>query len=468
MTSAFKARCHYRPAALLLFTCLSMPGLSQSGTVSIEKFCDAQHVAKGFNGNVLVAQNGKVLFQKSYGYADRHAKKQLTASSLFNICSITKEFTAAAVMVCAENRLLSLGDSLTKFFPGLPYGNVTLRQMLNHSSGLISSEFLFKELQASAINNDNVVCLLEKRKPGLLFTPGTAFSYSNVAYMLLAKIIENVSGTSYAAFLQQHIFDRLQMRSTYLFQPSAPGAQNTKNYIYDFLSDTATEKTYFEPGQRADWARATLLNTTYGNGNLFSTTGDLLKWQTGLANGKVVRNESYRQMLGNAVPANFAGIESYGSGLSINHVYGDTLVFHNGGTLGYSTTLRYFTNKDIVIITLANTNRDNDPADAIAALLYGKEAVPASPDKKIKLRRNQLEAFTGTYELGGRQFKIALRNDSLFRVVEKAPDLELIPKAANRLYYADGSERELLFRKAGNKTYAYLVRNGIPLELIKR
>src|SRR5215217_4702276 len=111
----------------------------------IEKYCAAKQKAKEFNGTILIAQNGRVIFQKNYGFADLRKKIPLTSQSVFNICSITKEFTAAAVMLLKEKGKLSLDDSLRKFFPALPYSNISLRQMLNHTSGIVSSEFIFKE-----------------------------------------------------------------------------------------------------------------------------------------------------------------------------------------------------------------------------------------------------------------------------------------------------------------------------------
>ncbi len=435
----------------------------------IEKHCDAMHQNRNFNGNILVAQSGKIIFQKSYGYNDFKIKTPLSPNSIFNICSITKEFTAAAIMLCKEEGKLSLDDSLRHFFPELPYSKVTIRHMLQHTSGIPSSEFLFKEWSRNEdMRMTDLLPLLVDKKPALLNQPGAEFRYSNIPYMLLALIIEKVNDRPYPEFLQQRIFAPLQMKSTGMIETLQQPA--TENYIYDYLSDTSQRKTYFPPSMRSDWQKAIRISGLFGAGNIYSTTADLLKWQLALNNNRLLKPETYVDMIKEPVVAGAAGIQKYGYGLSINYLKSDTMIFHNGGALGYSTTLRYLKNKDIIIISLANTNRTNDPSEGIVSLIGGEILLKPNKLQEKKLKRSELERFCGTYEAGGRQFQIELINDTLFRKTTGAPLLRLIPSSPTRLFYSDESDRELVFTQKNNEFIYLLKADGlsVPIKKVKR
>lgn len=461
--------CRVISLAIIAISC-SQTAFSQSNAQKlIEKYCDAKHRYEGFNGNILVAKKGKIFFQKSYGYADFNTRKPLGSNSSFNICSISKELTATAIILCKRKNLISLEDTLRKFFPELPYSSVTIKQMLTHSSGIVSSEFLFSHWnKETAISEEEMLQLLIQEKPPLLFNPGEKFEYSNIAYVLLAMIVEKVSNQKFSGFLKANIFDKLKMSRSGVGTPANFIKNQTANYIFDYLNDSATRKTYFEPRERKDWEKAFLISGLYGNSNIFSTTNDLLKWQQGIAGGKIISPRLYHEMTSPKIEANFAGINYYGYGFSINAVYDDTMVFHNGGTLGYSTTLRYLKNKGFTIITLCNTNRTNDPVEGIMAILYGQKIISPTADIPLRLSRQELDFFSGTYETGGRQFKIERHQDTLFRMVDGAQPLRLIPKKGKRLYYTDGSDREILFENEAGKLKVYLLKaDGLALELKK-
>lgn len=431
---------------LLLCTFVCHTALSQKSLVgTIARHCDAMHKYRNFNGNILVAKEGKVIFEKSYGFADFSTKEKLTNSSLFNICSITKEFTAVGITICKERGLLSLDDSLRQYFPDLPYSGVTIRNMLQHTSGIPSTEFLFKEWNSNNyMQMTDVLSLLIQKKPPLLSTPGAEFRYSNIPYMLLALIIERVTGKSYQTFMKEEVFDRIGMAST-----TVGGAENrkgqTNNYLYDYVSDTSLHKSYFTADSRVDWQKAERLSSLVGNGNIFSTTKDLLKWQMALSKGTLISTETYKSLWSETVVAGTAGMQNYGYGFAVNYIGNDTVIFHNGGTLGYSTTLRHLKNKNIVIISLANTNRENDPSNGIVELFRGGKLLPPAELEEVQLTNKQLKQFTGTFETAGRQFDIELIRDTLWRKTAGVAPLRLIPSSPNRLFYSDESDRELIF-----------------------
>jgi CubicO group peptidase (beta-lactamase class C family) len=153
----------------------------------------------GFNGNVLVAKNGKVIFKKSFGYADYNTKKELDDNSVFDCGSIAKEFTAMGILLLKDKGQISCSDTLRKYIPELPYHNVTIQQLLTHTSGMPDGfELVERYFDHSKIaTNDDLIRLLESKKPALLFKPGENLMYSGTAFNLLASIIEKISGKSY-------------------------------------------------------------------------------------------------------------------------------------------------------------------------------------------------------------------------------------------------------------------------------
>ena len=169
----------------------------------MDDYLSAQAKHFRFNGNVLVAENGKVVFQKSYGYADFDSKRLLNDSSVFELASISKQFTATAILLLKDKNKLKLTDSLTQYFPELPYKGITLYHMLTHTSGLPDYEEAMNnkwDRRKIAFNAD-MIAFLAREKPPLVFTPGSRWEYSNTAYALLASIVEKVSGLTFSAYL---------------------------------------------------------------------------------------------------------------------------------------------------------------------------------------------------------------------------------------------------------------------------
>ncbi|HKR21825.1 MAG TPA: serine hydrolase domain-containing protein, partial [Pyrinomonadaceae bacterium] len=186
-------------AAVLVFVVQGAIVAQNSRIARIDAFVTAKHKYHNFNGNVLVAENGRVVYQRSMGFADLRLRRILTSESVFNIASISKQFTAAAIMLCRERGLLSLDDPLSKYFPELPYDGIHLRQMLTHTSGLPEqNELMYKYWDSETpVTNRDVLEHLIKYKPPIAFKPGESFKYCNTNYSLLASIVEKVSGQTF-------------------------------------------------------------------------------------------------------------------------------------------------------------------------------------------------------------------------------------------------------------------------------
>ena len=164
----------------------------------LKQFMTGQHEYYRFNGNILVAKNGNIIYQQALGYADLNSKRLLNDSSVFELASLSKQFTAMGIMILKEKKLLSYDDNVKKFFPNFPYDNITIRNLLTHTSGLPGYEEQFEkkwDRKKIAFNKD-VIDMLQQQKDTLLFKPGTKWQYSNTGFAVLASIIEKISGKS--------------------------------------------------------------------------------------------------------------------------------------------------------------------------------------------------------------------------------------------------------------------------------
>lgn len=456
-------------AVVTLF--LQTAALAQKSKIAlINDFVGAKHKYHNFNGSVLVAENGRIVYRKSFGYADFKNKKPLSAESVFNLASISKQFTAAAVMLSVERGWLSLDDSLSKYFPEIPYQGITIRQMLTHTSGLPEqNELMYKYWDSERpVTNKDMVEYLIKYKPEVAFQPGEDFKYCNTNYSLLAMIVEKVSNQSFQDFVTKNIFEPLEMKQTRFLNPQAGNYQTipnqTENYIFD------AEKNQFLPPQEIpQWKKAMPVLGLVGAGNIHSTANDLLKWQESLKTAKILKRESIDRMESAQVEANVDGSDAYGYGLAIKSIYNDTKIFHYGGTLGYWNSLQHFKKTDRTIIVLTNNESEKGLTNALAAILFDQKVALPSAHKEIKLPLEQLNKFTGTYEVNGNfAFAIENRDGKLYRVTKSGDPKELKPESKTKLFYADVDRQiEFVFDRKQAITQVFFIADGIKLELKK-
>lgn len=251
-----------------------------------------------FNGNVLLAENGKVILSKSYGIANEATGEPLIENSVFELASVSKQFTAMAVMMLKEKGKLALDDSIGKYIPELKfYGNVTIRNLLNHTGGLPDyMESVYTAAVASkkiAVNKD-IVATLAKNKMPAVFKPGEKYEYSNTGYALLSYIIEKVSGTSYKNYLEKNIFKPLGMEHSLVYtRRFAP--QKIANYAYGYIYSDSLKK-WILPDEDKDMDLVIWLDGITGDGSVNSTTTDLLKWDRALYTNKLISKESMQEM----------------------------------------------------------------------------------------------------------------------------------------------------------------------------
>ncbi len=302
-------------------------------------------VERGFSGAVLVSMGDAVILAKGYGMADKAGSVSATSETVFDIGSLTKQFTGAAILKLTEQGKLDLQDSLGQFFNDVPQdkANITLHQLLTHTAG-------FKEYSGGDYKRTNKQKFLRKTFASKLkFTPGEKFEYSNVGYSLLAAVIETVSGQSYETFLAENFFGPVGMESTGYLLPSWDERVVAVGYDY------ALGRRWGQNVER--WAKSGEVSwNLYGNGGILSTVEDLYKWRRALDDGLVLSSQSMALYEGALVDA--GRDQHYGYGWrSVDDEERGKIVFHNGGNTIFFATVRDFVDADRIVVFLTNEGR---------------------------------------------------------------------------------------------------------------
>lgn len=298
-----------------------------------------------FHGSVLVAKNGKVLYKNNVGYADFNKKEPLNDEFTFQLASVSKQFTAAAIMLLNERNQVQLNDLVSNYFPDFPYENVTIKNLLNHTAGLPKYFWVTdnKWKQEKAPTNSEMMQLLDSVNVQRFFTPGQKFDYSNTGYFVLASIVEKVSGLSFSDFMKKNIFDPLEMKDSFV-------------YSFEIDSTRANQLDGYRlvKGWRHSRINKSLNDAIVGDKNVYSTCEDLLKWTLNLNSGKLLSEASLKLMYAKGETKNGREIP-YGFGFRIDEK-DEKAIYHHGNWNGFSTSLTRYPEDDLVIIILEHTS----------------------------------------------------------------------------------------------------------------
>lgn len=369
-----------RPAVFVLIAALCA---AQTPHPDIAAKADAvvkSYVRDGiFRGAVLVAKDGQVLFERGYGNANDEWQIPNTVDTRFRLGSITKQFTAAAILKLIEQGKVSLDDPMKKFYPEAPaaWDAITIRHLLNHTSGIPSYTGLpgFMQKRARERMTPIEIVNLSKDLP-LEFQPGEKYAYNNTGYVFLGYVIEKVSGESYAAHVKRVLFDPLGM----------------KNSGYDTADAIIPKRAsgYTSRGQHAAYLDMSL---PHAAGSLYSTAGDLLIWDQALHGGKVVSADSYRMM---TTP----GKGNYGFGLVMMKGKRES-IGHGGGIFGFNTMLHRYPAEKITAVVLANmeTPATGPMAIGLADLAAGDDVQPRAARVEVSVAPDKLDRLVGDFEL---------------------------------------------------------------------
>lgn len=423
-----------------------------------------------FNGNVLVAENGEIVLQKSYGYARFEDQRLLNDSSVFELASVSKQFTATGILLLKDRGRLDLTDSLRKFFPELPYSGITIWHMLTHTSGL--PDYFWPMIEKwdrsrIAFNND-VIAFLAKEKMPLSFEPGKKWEYSNTAYMLLASIIERVSGQTFADFLDENIFRPLGMRHTLVYNTRRSLRDTIANYAYGYTFNDSLKR-YLLPDSLPDMSFVIYMDGMQGDGTVNSTTGDLLKWDRAVKNHTLLKDETQKEMLKGQSVIDTVKSAMYGYGVRVEKNDFGNIISHGGGWPGYATVLARNIEKDQTYVILSNNDSPSQGIfNALQHIMAGKPVVIPYEHKEISSDSTSLAAFTGNYDAGNK-IKLEQRGTRLYRITSPGNEVELKRESLTKFFYADGTNRQIEFELDANKKVkkAWIIILGVKTELKK-
>ncbi|RQO40539.1 serine hydrolase [Chryseobacterium sp. KBW03] len=390
---------------------------AQNEAKTLDSLFTALHHQKKFNGNVLVAEKGKPIFEKSYGMADEEAKRPLNLQSTFELASVSKQFTAMGIVLLQKAGKLNYDDKISKYLPELAfYDKITVRNLLNHTSGLPDYMELFeKNWDKSKIAvNDDIIKEFAKSKPALEFEPNQQFEYSNTGYAFLASIIERVSKKSFGEFMNQNIFKPLDMKHTLVYR-SRYQPQTISNYALGYEADNTGKIVLLDSHGKQNYSY--YLDGIVGDGMVNSTLEDLLKWDRALYTDKLV-NENDKKLIFNDVTTTNGKASNYGFGWFVKKTtkYGK-IANHSGGWAGYTTFIERHLDHDKTFILLQNNSTPEImiPTDDVRKVLY-HEKLGVENLKKTTPTADQLQAYTGVYSTADfpMKIKVFVQNGTLY------------------------------------------------------
>jgi CubicO group peptidase (beta-lactamase class C family) len=386
---------------------------------------------KAFPGaSVIVIHHGKILLENGYGFADIEKGKPNTPMTVFRLGSITKQFTAMAILQLYDKQMIQLDDFIDKYFQGTKNGNkITITHLLTHTSGI--TESVDKELA---------------------FTPGNQISYSNAGYNLLGKIIEKVSGMSYENYLQENIFRPLGMVNT--------GYEHPDNKI----KDKAAGYKINEYGIYTDIGESDV-SGAFAAGALYSTLEDMYRWDQALYTEKLVKASTLNKMFSKAV-LNDGSTINYGFGWMVGQWRGLKEVGHGGDITGFNSYIARYPDEQFTVIVLSNFEmRPPGPipdagnlAHKIAEIYLSDKITAINEHLAIQLESKILDSYTGQYkwinaskgwiEASGELFTIKKKNNQLIGQ-SKAGEIEIIAEGETKFFMKDNST--IRFMKENNK-----------------
>ncbi|RZJ89772.1 MAG: class A beta-lactamase-related serine hydrolase [Chryseobacterium sp.] len=365
----------------------------------LDSVYQALFAAGSFNGNVLIAEKGKVILEKSYGFADAATQKKLNPQSVFELASVSKQFTAMGIVLLKKRGKLNYDDPISKYLPEIAfYEGVTIRNLLTHTSGV--PDYLYVDLfrekwdKNKIATNADVIKEFAKYQPPLDFQPNEKSQYSNTGYALLASIIERVSKQTYGQFLKANIFDPLRMKHTFIYRRLyAP--EKIKNYAQAYGTDSLLN--YVSAyGIENKFTTYNYLDGVVGARTVSSNLEDLLKWDRALYTDQLINVDDRKEIFVSLKTKN--GKENdYGFGwvVSQNEKYGK-IVNHSGSWAGYITYIERHPDSDKTIILLQNVNTPNSKIALgdVRKILYN---VKVQANKTILSNQQELDKIAGTY-----------------------------------------------------------------------
>uniref|UniRef100_UPI001F4C637D serine hydrolase domain-containing protein n=1 Tax=Psychroserpens damuponensis TaxID=943936 RepID=UPI001F4C637D len=441
---------HHLFKAMTLCICLLLTANTFAQTLNqqIDSYIGEQYTSDAPGVSILVAKDGKTIYQKGFGAANLELDISVAPKHVFEIGSITKQFTAVAILMLEEQGKLSVNDEITKFIPDYPTQGktITVHQLLNHTSGIKSYTNMPNFMNLARTDMTPTELIDKFKNEPMEFDPGTQYNYNNSGYILLGHIIEVVSGQTYADFIQTKIFDKVGMNHSYY------------GSMVDLIPNRASGYSQTENGFRnADYLSLTL---PYAAGSIMSTTGDLLKWQNAISANTLIKKSTLEKAINGSTLATGETIP-YGYGWLKGDINGSRTVEHSGGIFGYSTNGIFLPEENVYVVGLSNCDCGNvgDLTTNIAAMAIGKP-FPKKEDA-ISLTTTQLSKWVGAYEFEGAIRHITLKDNQLFSQREGSVNLKIYPMTETNFIFDGGSTMYDFYTENGNRMVT-MKANGNP------
>jgi CubicO group peptidase (beta-lactamase class C family) len=413
---------------------------------------------KKFMGCVLLARGSNVLLNKGYGFANLEWEIPNSPAAKFRLGSVTKQFTAASILLLQELGKLKVTDPVKIYMQDAPaaWDKITIFNLLTHTSGIPNfTSFPDYESQEPFATTPEKLVARFRDKP-LDFPPGEKMNYSNSGYVLLGFLIEKISGESYEKFVQENIFTPFGMKDSGYDSNSAIILHRAAGYV---------------PGPTGP-TNAGFINMTVplSAGALYSTTEDLLRWEQGLFGGKLLSPSSLQEM---TIPFK----NDYAFGLLVHSVNGRKVIDHGGGIEGFNTTLAYYPDDKLTVIVLGNLNGSapQEIASKLAAVAHGEKVVMPSERKEVPVDSKVFNGYVGRYELTPNFILTVTREDDhLFTQATGQPKFQIFPES-DRNYFlkvidaqitfvtdSNGRTTELILHQGGMDQHAKRIEGELP------
>ena len=410
-----------RLALLLGFSVCLVLGQDADLTARLDHVMAVYQTSRNFMGSALVAKNGKILLEKGYGMANVELDVPNTADTKFRLGSITKQFTATAIMQLQEQGKLSVTDLACNYLPNCPdaWKTITIHHLLTHTSGIpsyTSAEFMQKPAMIRSPLTPVEIVMLSKDKP-LEFEPGSKWNYDNTGYVFLGAIIEKASGEKYADYLRKHVFGPLDMQNS--------GYDDTKTVLKNRASGYQPS-----PGGmvNCDFIDMSL---PHAAGSLYSTVRDLYRWDRALYTDKVLSKASREKM--------FTPVQrDYGYGLMLAPMVNHKQIGHGGGIFGFTTYIARFPDDDAFVVVLSNFTGGNMQSVArdLAGTLFGEKVELPGEKKTVAVDSKILDRYAGVYQAG--PMTLTVTNESGHLMIE--------PKGQQKVEAFASSETEFFLK----------------------
>lgn len=420
---------------------------AQDLTPQFDAIVSEYYTSDAPGATILVAKDGKPIYRKAVGKSSLELNVDMQPENVFMLASISKQFTAVAILMLQEQGKLSLDDPITKFIPDYPTQGkfITVHHLLNHTSGIKSYTSIgnLYEIARKDFTLDQLIDYF-KNEP-MDFDPGEKFQYNNSGYVLLGKIIEVLSNETYENFIEQHIFKPLNMKG------SSYG--NNRELIKNRVEAYEEENT--------GYVNASYLSMTlpHAAGALISTIDDMLKWQNALTNNTFIKASTFQKAI-NGFTLNNGDHITYGYGLGEMNLKGSKGYTHSGGIFGTSTNGIYLIEEDVYVIGLSNCSCNDIGAvtEKLAAIAIGKP-FPTMKDV-IELPESKITQWVGAYEFeDGAIRHIFLKDGKLNSMKESETNttFEIYPLSENRFMFEDsGIEYKFSVTKDGQRQAIFI------------